>query len=73
LPKDEFVGNNNWPPLIYVREGRRLVGEYVYSEKMVNRKKAVLVPRRLKMLLQFEITVLIVMAPFLPVDVKNGN
>lgn len=33
LPKDEFVEYGHWPPLLYVREGRRLVGEYVYSEK----------------------------------------
>lgn len=32
LPKDEFEEYGHWPPLIYVREGRRLVGEYVYTE-----------------------------------------
>ena len=33
LPKDEYEEYGHWPPLIYVREGRRLVGEYVYTEK----------------------------------------
>jgi len=33
LPKDEFVEYGHWPPLLYVREGRRLVGEFVYSQK----------------------------------------
>ena len=32
LAKDEFVGNGHWPPLLYVREGRRLVGELVVTE-----------------------------------------
>lgn len=33
LPKDEFEEYDNFPPLIYVREGRRLVGEYIYTQK----------------------------------------
>lgn len=32
LPKDEYVDNGHWSPQIYVREGRRLVGEYVMTE-----------------------------------------
>lgn len=32
LAKDEFVEHGNWPPLLYVREGRRLVGEAVVTE-----------------------------------------
>lgn len=32
LAKDEFVANGHWPPLLYVREGRRLVGEEVVTE-----------------------------------------
>jgi hypothetical protein len=32
LAKDEFVATNHWPHLIYIREGRRLVGEFVMTE-----------------------------------------
>ncbi len=32
LAKDEFVEHGHWPPLLYVREGRRLVGEHVVTE-----------------------------------------
>ncbi|MBL8753979.1 MAG: FAD-dependent oxidoreductase [Planctomycetes bacterium] len=32
LPKDEFAATGGWPPLLYVREGRRLVGAAVVTE-----------------------------------------
>ncbi len=32
LTADEFPENNGWPPQIYVREARRMTGEYVTTE-----------------------------------------
>lgn len=31
-PKDEYVNNGHFTPQLYVREGRRLIGEYVMTE-----------------------------------------
>jgi FAD dependent oxidoreductase len=32
LPKDEFADTDHWPDQLYIREGRRLVGEYVMRQ-----------------------------------------
>ncbi|MFT3700887.1 MAG: FAD-dependent oxidoreductase [Agriterribacter sp.] len=40
-PKDEYTDNGNWSPQMYIREARRMVGEYVMTQANCEGKEIV--------------------------------
>jgi ribulose 1,5-bisphosphate synthetase/thiazole synthase len=41
LAKDEFTENSNWPTELYIREGRRMISDFVITEQYIMNKKTI--------------------------------
>ncbi|MCA9151012.1 MAG: FAD-dependent oxidoreductase [Planctomycetales bacterium] len=41
LAADEFIDNDHWPPMLYIRESRRMVSDYVMTEHDCRRQRIV--------------------------------
>ena len=44
LPKDEFADNGHWPRRLYIRSARRMVSDYIITQKLTERDNTDTIP-----------------------------